>query len=213
MRVAELGQAAVPKQVFHLANPDLANGGFRAAIAAASAGIGVGPGAPIFLVEELQQDRPGARSGVEFTERSFNGVLIGWGYDTVDENVVVDIQQREVYGGVAEDGWAAGSRDGWRHLVFGAERGDHVPALVDIFAGAHHRIDEAIGVSEQQGTRDPRGVNVPANARVHSLGRIVTLSSVLTLSFIDTLCSVDFFGRLIAQNGGIIAPTLHYCWS
>src|SRR5580692_309478 len=188
---ADMGRSVL-RPYTSLGEPLGGDGGFGAAVAAAAARVGVGPGAPVFLLEELDEDLfcVGARG---IAQRSDDGILLGVVEDAVDEDGEIGAQEREVDAEFAEGGGFAGLRyRGW-NLVAGDDGGFERFALVGVFAGAGDRVDEGVAVGDDQAADDPCRDFVsaqfvfPYSSNDNSNGRMVGRSGV-------TSSTADFRG-------------------
>jgi|ERR1700722_2693185 hypothetical protein len=130
-------------------------GGFGAPVATAAAGVGVGPGAPVFLLEELDEDALCVGRAGGGAERGDDGVLLRLVEDAVDEDSEIGAQEREVDAEFAECGGLAGLRDGCWDLMASDGGGFERFALIGIFAGAGDRVDEGVAVGDDQAADDP----------------------------------------------------------
>ena len=138
-----------------LGDPLGGDGGFGAPVATAAAGVGVGPGAPVFLLEELDEDFLRVRGAWSGAQRGEDCILLGAVEDAVDEDGEVGAQEREVDAEFAEGGGFAGLRyRGW-NLVAGDDGGFERFALVGVFAGAGDRVNEDVAVGDDQAADDP----------------------------------------------------------
>jgi hypothetical protein len=144
-----------PWRADRLRDPLGGDGSFGAAVAAAAAGLGVGPGAPVFLLEELDEDALCVGRAGGGAERGDDGVLLGAVEDAVDEDGEVGAQEREVDAEFAECARGVGFRDGHRNMVSGDGGGFERFALIGVFAGAGDRIDEGVAVGDDQAADYP----------------------------------------------------------
>lgn len=125
-----------------------------APVASTPAGIGVGPGSPVFFVEELDEDSLLVRAP-RAMERCDDGVLLVAVEDAVDEHGEVRSEQREVDAELAECRGSSGLRDGRWDLMPGDGGGFERFALIGVFAGGGDRVDEGVAVSDDQSADDP----------------------------------------------------------
>jgi hypothetical protein len=136
-----------------LGDPLAGDGVLGAAVAAAAAGVEVGPAVPVFLVEELDEDSFGVRAWGA-AKRGDDGVLLGAVGDAIDEHGKVGAKKWEVDAEFAEGCGFAGLRDGRWNLVAGDGGGFECFALVGVFAGGGDGVDEGVAVGDDQAADD-----------------------------------------------------------
>jgi hypothetical protein len=138
-----------------LGDPLGGDGALGAAVAAGAGGVGVEPGAPVFLVEEFDEDALLVGAAGRAAEGIDDGVLLRVVEDAVDKDCEVGAEQREVDAEFAEGGGLAGLRYRSWNLVAGDGGGFERFALVGIFAGGGDRADEGVAVGDDQAADDP----------------------------------------------------------
>lgn len=161
---------------------------FRASGAATSARRWIGPGFPVFLVEELHKHFSGVGRTMEASEVDDDGVLVCLTYDAIYEHTIVALEQREMDTQIAENGGTSRAGNRPRHgMLRGHGRYDGL-ALMRILAGRSCCHDERIRVDDKKNADRPGDYGPPASSHSGGNPEIVDLETFSRLAPFSIIC-------------------------